>query len=177
MILTLLSEEKFQFNMEKIIIAAVGQNNELGKDNDLIWHLPEDLKHFKKTTGFSPIIMGRKTYESIGRPLPKRKNIVISRNPNLKIDGCSCYTSVEQALKDLGSESKVFLIGGGQIYKQYLNDADLLEITEVQESFDADIFFPEIDKNIWKEVNRIKNHADSKNPHDYDFVTYSKRTL
>lgn len=162
--------------MEKILIAAVGKNLELGLNNDLIWHLPNDLKHFKTVTGTSPIIMGRKTYESIGRALPKRKNIVISRNPDLKIDGCECFTSFEQALASLDGEGKVFLIGGGQLYRQYIDQMDVLEITEVQDSFEADTFFPEINKNLWREVSRKKNHADSKNLHDYDFVQYIKRT-
>lgn len=162
--------------MEKILIAAVGKNLELGLNNDLIWHLPNDLKHFKTVTGTSPIIMGRKTYESIGRALPKRKNIVISRNPDLKIDGCECFTSFEQALASLDGEGKVFLIGGGQLYRQYIDQMDVLEITEVQDSFEADTFFPEINKNLWIEVSRKKNHADSKNLHDYDFVQYIKRT-
>ena len=162
--------------MEKILIAAVGKNLELGRNNDLIWHLPNDLKHFKTVTGTSPIIMGRKTYESIGRALPKRKNIVISRNPDLKIDGCECFTSFEQALASLDGEGKVFLIGGGQLYRQYIDHMDVLEITEVQDSFEADTFFPEINKTLWREVSRKKNHADSKNLHDYDFVQYIKRT-
>lgn len=160
--------------MKKTIVAAYGLNRELGKNNDLIWHLPEDLKHFKNITSGHPIIMGRKTFESIGRPLPKRQNIVISRQENLAIPGCTVVSSLESAYALLQEESQVFLIGGGQIYKQYLNEVDVLEITEVQQDFDADTFFPKIDLKLWKEVSRIKNKADSKNKFDFDFVRYEK---
>jgi dihydrofolate reductase len=161
--------------MKLTIVAAIGKNRELGKNNDLIWHLPADLKHFKSLTTGAPIIMGRKTYESIGRPLPNRKNIIISRNPELQIPGCFCYTTIADAKASLAEGENAFLIGGGQLYKQYINEMDQLEITEVKESFDADIFFPEIDQNIWMEQNRIANFSDEKNPHDFDFVTYIKR--
>ncbi|MGB0838009.1 MAG: dihydrofolate reductase [Flavobacteriaceae bacterium] len=160
--------------MKKTIVAAYGLNRELGKNNDLIWHLPEDLKHFKNITSGHPIIMGRKTFESIGRPLPKRQNIVISRQENLTIPGCTVVSSLEGAYALLQEESQVFLIGGGQIYKQYLNEVDVLEITEVQQDFEADTFFPKIDLKLWKEVSRIKNKADSKNKFDFDFVRYEK---
>ena len=161
--------------MKLTIVAAIGENRELGKNNDLIWHLPADLKHFKSLTTGAPIIMGRKTYESIGRPLPKRKNIVISRNPELQIPGCFCFTTIQDAKASLSGETDAFLIGGGQLYKQYINEVDQLEITEVKESFEADIFFPKIDLKIWKEQNRVSNFADEKNPYDFDFVTYIKR--
>ena len=160
--------------MKKTIVAAYGLNRELGKNNDLIWHLPEDLKHFKSITSGHPIIMGRKTYESIGRPLPNRQNIVISRQNDLAIPGCTVVSSLEGAYTLLQEQSQVFLIGGGQIYKQYLNEVDVLEITEVQQEFDADTFFPKIDLELWKEVSRIKNKADSKNKFDFDFVRYEK---
>ncbi|WP_369047907.1 dihydrofolate reductase [Tenacibaculum sp. UWU-22] len=158
------------------IIAAIGKDNELGKNNDLIWHLPADLKHFKKTTSGHAILMGRRTFESIGKPLPKRTNIIITNNDHYFIDGCLIANSIEQAIDMAENNDEIFIIGGSQIYKQALekNLVDKLHITIVHQNFEADVFFPEIDKKIWKEINRIDCKADNENPYNYSFVTYVK---
>jgi len=159
-----------------VIIAAIGKENELGKDNDLIWHLPADLKRFKKVTSGHHIIMGRNTFESIGKPLPNRTSIIITRNNNYFQDGCLIANSLEQAI-ELTNGNDAFIIGGAQIYKEALAKglADRLDITLVHQSFNADVFFPEIDQSIWKEVAREDCIADEKNKYDYSFVSYVKK--
>ncbi|MDY0780784.1 dihydrofolate reductase [Tenacibaculum sp. IB213877] len=157
------------------IIAAIGKNYELGKDNDLIWHLPADLKRFKKITSGFPILMGRNTFESIGKPLPNRTNIIITSRDDYFVDGCLIANSIKQAI-ELADNDTIFIIGGAQIYKQAIknNIADRLDITIVHSSFNADVFFPEIDENNWKEVSREDFKADEKNKFDYSFVTYER---
>lgn len=159
------------------IIAAIAENNALGKDNDLIWHLPADLKRFKKVTTGHFILMGRNTFESIGKPLPNRTTIIITRNNDYFMDGCLVANSIENALELAKDEEEVFLIGGAQIYKQAMIDGlvDRLDITHVHQEFEADVFFPEIDSSIWKEVSRENFKADEKNKYDYSFVSYVKR--
>ncbi|MDP2541573.1 dihydrofolate reductase [Tenacibaculum discolor] len=158
------------------LIAAIAKNNALGKDNDLIWHLPADLKRFKKVTTGHPILMGRNTFESIGKPLPNRTSIIITRNNNYFIDGCLIANSIEQAI-ELVEGNDAFIIGGAQIYKEALkqNLVDRLDITVLHHEFEADAFFPKIDMNIWKEVAREDFKADEKNKYDYSFVSYEKR--
>ena len=158
------------------LIAAIAKNNALGKDNDLIWHLPADLKRFKKVTTGHPILMGRNTFESIGKPLPNRTSIIITRNNNYFIDGCLIANSIEQAI-GLVEGNDAFIIGGAQIYKEALeqNLVDRLDITVLHHEFEADAFFPKIDMNIWKEVAREDFKADEKNKYDYSFVSYEKR--
>ena len=156
------------------VIAAIGANNALGKDNDLIWHLPADLKRFKKVTTGHYIVMGRNTFESIGKPLPNRTSVVITRNNDYFVDGCLIANSVENALELAKDEDEVFIIGGAQIYKYVLenNLADKIDITIVHQEFEADVFFPEIDTNTWEEVSREDFKADEKNKYDYSFVSY-----
>lgn len=158
------------------IIAAISKNNALGKNNDLIWHLPADLKRFKQVTTGHYILMGRNTFESIGKPLPNRTTIIITRNKNYFKDGCLIANSLEEALKMVEEDKKVYIIGGAQIYKYAIenNLVDALDITLVHEEFEADVFFPEIDLNIWKEVSRENFKADEKNKFDYSFVSYKK---
>ncbi|TCI90194.1 dihydrofolate reductase [Tenacibaculum sp. M341] len=158
------------------IIAAIGQNNELGKNNDLIWHLPADLKRFKKVTSGHHIIMGRNTFESIGKPLPNRTTVIITRNDNYFKEGCLIANSIEQALELAKGDDEIYIIGGAQIYQQAIASdlVDKLDITIVHESFEADVFFPEIDKTIWKETSREDFKADEKNKFDYSFVSYEK---
>ena len=160
------------------IIAAFAENNALGKDNDLIWHLPADLKRFKKVTSGHHILMGRNTFESIGKPLPNRTSIIITRNKNYFKDGCLVANSIEDAI-DLVAEDEAFIIGGAQIYKQALesNLVDKLDVTIVHKEFEADVYFPEIDLNIWEEVSREDFKADEKNKFDYSFVSYKKKTI
>ncbi|MEE9349321.1 MAG: dihydrofolate reductase [Flavobacteriaceae bacterium] len=156
------------------IIAAIANNNALGKDNQLIWHLSADLKRFKKLTTGHHIIMGRNTFESIGKPLPNRTTIIITRNKNYKQDGCIVVHSLEDALKAVKNDESPYIIGGAQIYKQAINLVDKLDITYVHHDFEADVFFPEIDLKIWKETHREKYNADTKNAYDYSFVSFSR---
>ena len=158
------------------IIAAIGLNNALGKDNDLIWHLPADLKRFKETTSGFPIIMGRKTFESIGRPLPNRTNIIVTRNSDYNQDGCVVKGSLKEAVDSVANEEHAFIIGGAQIYNQAIEQglADRLDITLVQESFEADVYFPEFDKMEWELISREDFEKDEKNPHNYSFLQFKK---
>lgn len=162
-------------NPEKILIAAIGRNRELGKGPELIWRLSGDLKRFKELTTGSPIIMGRKTFESIGRPLPNRENIVVTRNSEYKKDGVIVSTSIEEAVKkakETGTE-KIFIIGGGEIYKQALLLADKLEITFVdKEDPEADVFFPEFEKDF---VETSRETPMEENGITYQWVTYNKK--
>lgn len=158
------------------LVVAKSDNNVIGHDNQLIWHLPNDLKHFKEITTGHPIIMGRKTFESIGRPLPNRTNIIITRNRNYSIENAKVVHSLNEAL-ELAKEidENIFIIGGGKIYEQAIDFADILEVTEVHENFEGDTYFPEIDLNVWKEISRIKHHKDEKNKFDYSFVRYERK--
>lgn len=158
------------------VIAAVAKNNALGKDNDLIWHLPADLKRFKRLTTGHHILMGRNTFESIGKPLPNRTSVIITRNKNYFKDGCLIAHTLEEAIELAKDEEHIFIIGGAQIYKETLEKdlADTLEITLVHQEFEADAFFPEIDLNIWKEVAREDFSSDEKNKFDYSFIRFEK---
>ncbi|WKK65448.1 dihydrofolate reductase [Lutimonas zeaxanthinifaciens] len=158
------------------IIAAVAKNNALGKNNDLIWRLPADLKRFKKITRGHHVIMGRKTFESLGKPLPHRTTIIITRNPDYTAEGCIVVDSLEKAILEAKSDDNPYILGGGEIYKQALDYADVMDITEVHHSFDeADAFFPEIDFSKWEEVKREDHKADEHHKYDYSFVTYKKK--
>jgi dihydrofolate reductase len=158
------------------IIAAIAKNNALGKNNDLIWHLPADLKRFKKITSGHHILMGRNTFESIGKPLPNRTTIIITRNKDYFKDGCLIANSLEEAIELANEDAEIYVIGGAQIYKYAIenNLIDALDITLVHHQFEADAFFPEIDSKIWKEVSREDFKADEKNKFDYSFVRYRK---
>ena len=161
--------------MEKCIIVAIADNNAIGKDNALLWHISEDLKFFKRTTVGCPVIMGRKTFESIGRPLPKRTNIVVSRGFEAP-EGVIIVPSLAEAYEAV-EESRCFIIGGGQIYAQAIADADRLIITHVHTVIeDADTFFPEIDPLVWKVEERSQMFRDEESGYDFEFVTY-KRVL
>ncbi|QTD36877.1 dihydrofolate reductase [Polaribacter batillariae] len=159
------------------IIAAIAKNNALGKNNDLIWHLPADLKRFKKVTTGHHILMGRNTFESIGKPLPNRTTIIITRNNNYFKDGCLIANSIENAIDLAKEDAEIYIIGGAQIYKEAManNLADQLDITLVHHEFEADVYFPEINPKIWKEVSREDFKADEKNKYDYSFVSYRKK--
>lgn len=157
------------------LIAAIGKNNELGKDNTLLWHIPADLKYFRDTTRGHAVIMGRKTFESIGRPLPNRENIVITRDHYWQADGVQVVHSLDEALavyKD--TEQEVFVIGGAQIYAEALPYADKLYITRIDTSVPADTFFPDVDMNIWRETSHEAHEPNEQNPLPYAFVTYEK---
>jgi len=157
------------------IIAAIANNNALGKDNQLIWHLSADLKRFKKLTTGHHIIMGRKTFESIGKPLSNRTTIIITRNKNYKQEGCLVANSLEKAIKMVKNDNTPFIIGGAQIYKEAIKIVDKLDITFVHHDFEADVFFPKIDLKIWKEISRESFKEDEKNKFDYSFVSFERK--
>lgn len=158
-------------------IVAVAQNGVIGKDNDLIWRLSNDLKYFKNITTGHHIIMGRKNYESIGRPLPNRTSIIITRNPNYKAEGCIVVNSLEKAIEiaKTNGDDEAFIIGGGEIYNMSMNLVNRIYYTEVHESFEGDTFYPELDKSTWNEISREKHSSDEKNAHDYSFVIYDSK--
>lgn len=153
----------------------MGEKNEIGADNQLLWHLPKDLKHFKDLTSGHPIIMGRKTYESIGKALPNRTNIVISRKKNWFEEGILIVGSIKEAVKFAKKiDENVFIIGGGNIYEQTMEIADKLEVTLVKAELKADTFFPKIDPKIWKLTEEVFHEKDDKNQYDFSFQTYEK---
>jgi dihydrofolate reductase len=165
---------KMTKNKNLAIVVAIGKNREIGADNQLLWHLKDDLKIFKQLTSGHPIIMGRKTYESIGRPLPNRRNIVISRQME-KTEGIEIVNSLDQAIKAIDESETAYIIGGGQIYQSSLEVADKLYITFVDGSFaHAEIFFPVVDFNQWKEISRVHFDAEERNEFAFDFVEFEK---
>ena len=158
------------------IIVAKSENNVIGNDNQLIWHLPNDLKHFKQLTSGHPIIMGRKTYESLGKPLPNRTNIVITRNKDWNPEGVLVMNSLQDAIeKSKEIDEEVYIIGGGNIYEQAMDWADALEVTEVHQTFEGDTKFPEIDLAIWEETSKEDFEKDEKHEYEYSFVRYERR--
>ena len=169
------------------IISAIANNNEIGRKNELLWNLPIDMKHFRETTSGHPVIMGQRTYESLGtdsnglagKPLPNRRNIVLTIDKDFKRDGLEVYNSIENLEKELtetmGKDEETFIIGGGQIYKLFIDKADRLYITHVNADFpDADTYFPIIDKDKWKIISEDKHKKDEKNTYDCNFVIYEK---
>lgn len=158
------------------LIAAIGNNNELGKGNTLLWHMPADMKHFKDTTALHAVVMGRKTFESIGKPLLNRRNIIITRDVKYKAEGAEVVHSLAETL-DLFRDpnEEIFFIGGAEIYKQAMPIADRLYITHVvAEDKDADAFFPEIIPIAWNEISHQEHKKDEKNPFNYIFSVYEK---
>lgn len=165
--------------MKISMIAAVAENYVIGKDNDLVWSLPDDMKFFMRTTTGHHVIMGRKNFESLPdkfRPLPNRTNIVITRQDTYDAQGAAVVNSLEDALAIAreNGEQEAFIIGGGEIYKLGLEVADTMYITEVHGSFEGDAFFPKFDKSNWKEVERISHSTDEKHAFSFDFVTYER---
>jgi dihydrofolate reductase len=154
------------------IVVATDSNNGIGINNTLPWHLPEDLAHFKRTTSGHPIIMGRKTFDSIGRPLPNRRNIVITRNAEWQHAGVEAVTSLDAA-KALVGDNQAFIIGGAQIYTDTVGQVDRLIVTKIDKSFDCDAFFPAIDPKLWQETAREQHHSEA-NGYDYAYVTYER---
>ena len=156
------------------IVVAISENHAIGKDNKLLWYLPNDLKHFKEITSGHTVIMGRKTYESVGKPLPNRRNIIITRQ-NITIEGCEVVNSIEAALALCAEEAEVFIVGGAEIYKQSMHLTDRIYLTIVHKDFDGDSYFPEINPNEWHETAREDHEPDAKNTLPYSFVTLEKR--
>ncbi len=156
------------------MIAAMGKDRVIGLDNTMPWHLPADLQWFKKTTMDSPIIMGRKTYDSIGRPLPGRLNIILSRNVELQIEGCTVVNSLDAALLAAEGAEEVFITGGAHLYEKFLDFADKLYLTLIEADFEGDTYFPDYTQYQWHETERIEISADENNPYPYSFVTLER---
>ncbi len=160
--------------MKVTLIAAIAENGVIGKDNDLIWHLSDDLKRFKQLTKGHHVIMGRKTFESLGRPLPNRVNIVVSRNANYKAEGAIVVDSLKEALYKAEGDAQPFIIGGGAIYKQALGLAQTMELTKVHHAFEGDTYFPEFDENTWELVFKEHHPKDEKHQYSFDFLRYER---
>ena len=163
------------------VIVAAAENGVIGRNNALPWHLSEDLRYFKRVTMGKPIVMGRKTYESIGRPLPGRSNIVISRSPDFEAEGIRVVASLDEALSlatdiaEIDGAEELVVIGGGEIYAAAIPRADRLYLTEVHAAIDGDAFLPAIDWTGWREVARTRHAAAGPNPYDYSFVVFERR--
>ena len=158
------------------IIVAVGNRGEIGYQNQLLCHLPADLKHFKELTTGHTILMGRKTWDSLPKkPLPNRRNIVISRNKDLRMDGAEVFSSPEEALKNIEVGEEVFIIGGEQIYQLFVNKADIIHLTHILADFEADAFFPKIDSEEWELCEENPFEKDEKNPYNFIFQTFTRR--
>jgi len=157
------------------IIAAASENNALGKDNDLVWHLPDDFKRFKTLTTGHYIIMGRKTFESFPKPLPNRTHVIITHQKDYEVPaGCIVVCSLHEALAICPKEEDSFVIGGGQIYKQSIDNVDKIELTRVHTTIDADTFFPIIDLKNWKLIAEEFHAKDEKHKYDFTYLTYVK---
>ena len=157
------------------VIAAVAGNNALGKENQLLWHLPDDFKRFKAITSGHYIIMGRKTFESFPKPLPNRTHVIISRQPNYQPEGCIVVNSLEKAIEACPKTEEVFIIGGGEIYRQSIEVANKLDLTKVHASFEGDTYFPEINLTQWKLVFEEFHPKDERHDYDFTFQTYLKK--
>ncbi|MBR5812249.1 MAG: dihydrofolate reductase [Alistipes sp.] len=156
------------------IIAAVAQNGVIGDKNALLWHISEDLRFFKRTTSGHPVIMGRKTYESLGRPLPNRTNVVISRTPR-EIEGCTVVSSLEEAIALFPKEEEIFIIGGAQIYALALGVANKMYLTKVYHDYQGDTSFPEWNANEWQLTQKESFECGEKYPHPFSFETYIRK--
>lgn len=157
-------------------IVAASENNVIGKDNGLLWHLPDDLKHFKRTTKGHHIIAGRKTFESQGKPLPHRTNIVITRDPDYKAEGCIVVHSLEEALRAVRDDDEPFIIGGEQIYREALPKVDRIYLTRVHAEFEGDACFPELDREQWKEGSREFHDRDEKHACSFSIIILDRKS-
>ena len=158
-----------------ILIAATSENNALGKNNELVWHLPDDFKRFKELTSGHHIIMGRKTFESFPKPLPNRTHVVISRQENYHPEGCIVVKSMQEALEICPKNEDAFIIGGGEIYTLGLGFSDKIELTLVHETFEADAFFPEINSQEWQLITTEFHPKDEKHLFDFTYQTYLRK--
>ncbi len=156
-------------------VVAMDQQRVIGNHGQLPWSMPADLQHFKKITMGKPIIMGRKTYESIGRPLPGRHNIVLTQNKNLLIDGCTVVNTLGDAINAATEHDEVMVIGGAQIFADFMPLVSKMYLTLIKHDFDGDTLFPAWDQNDWQEVDRIEHQPDPKNPYPYTFITLVKK--
>jgi dihydrofolate reductase len=163
-------------DVEIAIVVAMADNRVIGRDNRLPWHLPADLRHFRQVTVGKPVLMGRKTHESIGRPLPERTNIVVTRDRSYEAPGCVVVHSIESAIEAAGGHEEVMLIGGTDLYRQLLPKADRIYMTLVHAAFEGDARFPELDEREWREVERMDCAPDEKNPWPYSFIRLERVT-
>jgi dihydrofolate reductase len=160
--------------MQLSIIVAMDRNRVIGKNDTLPWHISSDLQHFKKITMGKPIVMGRKTHESIGRPLPGRENIILTRDKNYNAEGCTVLQSLNAIFEHCKDKEEVMITGGSEVYKMTLAQASRLYLTEVHTEIEGDTFFPEFDRDEWNEISREDNKADEKNEFDYSFVVLER---
>jgi dihydrofolate reductase len=156
-------------------IVAMSENRVIGKNNRLPWHLPADLKHFKTITMGKPVLMGRKTFDSIGRPLPGRLNIIITRDTNYSVPGCVVVHSIDDAIAKAGNYDEIFVIGGAELFQQMFSRIQTIYLTIIHENFDGDAFFPEFNQSEWKEVAREKFSPDEQNKYSFSFITLQKK--
>ncbi len=163
-------------NMLISIIAAMGKNKVIGKGNALPWKLPADMEHFKTLTKGKPIIMGRKTFESVGKPLPDRTNIIITRDQNYKDEGCIVAYSTEEALKAAENSEEVMICGGAQIYKEFLPKADKMYLTLIDADFEGDAYFPEYNPEEWEETSYEEHERDAENQYNYTFLVLRRKS-
>ena len=159
------------------IIAAISDNNVIGKDNKLLWHLPEDLKRFKELTTGHTIIMGRKTFESLGKVLPDRKHIIITRDTNYKVDdeNVEIINEINELEKYINDDKEYFVIGGAIIYSKLISKTSKMYITRIHKVYEGDAYFPKINEEDWKVVETRQGIKDEKNPYDYEFITYVRK--
>jgi len=157
------------------LVVAAAENNVIGKDNNLIWHLPADLQHFKSITMGHPMLMGRKTFESIGKPLPGRTTIIITTQQDYKAEGCVVTHSLQEAIeKGRELDEQLYVIGGAEIYRRILPQADTIYLTRVHESFDGDAYFPELQEDAWQLIAEEHHEPDEKNKYSYTFQTLKR---
>ncbi|MFH1582516.1 MAG: dihydrofolate reductase [bacterium] len=156
------------------IIVAIGRNNVIGINNALPWDLPADLEHFRKLTKGKPVVMGQKTFESIGRPLPDRTNVILTLDKNFSHKGCLVAYSIDEAMEKLKDVNEIMIIGGVSIYRQFLPLANRMYLTLIDGEFEGDAFFPEFNWSEWKEVEKIENKLDERNPYNYTFITLER---
>ena len=157
------------------LVVAASSNNVIGRDGGLPWHLPDDLRQFKRLTTGKAVIMGRSTYESIGRPLPDRRNIVMTRNADYVADGCDVVSSVSEAIDALEGAEEAMIIGGAQVYRDFLPLADRIYLTRVQAEVEGDTYFPEIDEATWRLVSSEHHGADEKHRYAFDVMVFERR--
>jgi dihydrofolate reductase len=160
--------------MKISLIVAKSKNNVIGKNNQLPWHLPADLQYFKRLTMGHHMIMGRKTFESIGKPLPGRTSIVITSNKDYSAPGCVIVHSLKEAINAAKKDEEVFIIGGAAVFSEALHLADIVYLTEIHENFEGDVYFPELDFLNWKLVKKEHHNPDEKNKYSYSFAQYER---
>lgn len=159
-------------------IVAMDEQRGIGLNNQLPWHLPADLAFFKRITSGHTILMGRKTYESIGRPLPKRRNVILTRDHSFAAEGCEIVHSVDEALERYGTDAEkgeLFVIGGAEVFRLFMPYADKMYITQIAHQFEADTFFDELDLSMWNVVSKEQGPRDEQNPYEYAFVIYERK--